>query len=211
MKNYVFLESEKYGVIRAIHTDDGLLLCASDVARALGYKKPSNAVRDHCINVVKREFPTNGGAQLMSFITEAEAWCFCSLCNRPGAEELTEYLFDVAIPFASQRLAGVTVENDEPDDEPAFDFGVDPADEAAVVSYTDKLTDIGAKAGALVFAKAMIEQIIAVLSDKFGFPFDDVLAAASAVAEVEPGAAAMEDEREKYLNDVLGALFGEMV
>lgn len=206
MKNYVFLESEKYGVIRAIHTDDGLLLCASDVARALGYKKPSNAVRDHCINIVKREFPTNGGAQRMSFITEAEAWCFCSLSDRPGAEELTEYLFDVAIPFASQRLAGVAAENDEPDD-PAFDFGVDPA----VVSYADKLTDIGAKAGALVFAKAMIEQIIAVLSDKFDFPFDDVLAAASAVAEVEPGAASAEDEREKYLNDVLGALFGEMV
>ena len=105
MKHYVFLESAKYGVIRAIHTDCSLLLCATDIARALGYKKPRNAACNHCVNMQKLPFPTSGGKQFMSFITAGEAWYFCRFCNRPGAEALAEYLFGTAIPAALQRLA----------------------------------------------------------------------------------------------------------
>ena len=88
MRLNFYLESETFGIIRAVHDDEGVLLCASDIARALGYKKPNNAVHDHCPNVTKLDFPTNGGVQVMSFITPGAAWCFCHYSNRPKAEEL---------------------------------------------------------------------------------------------------------------------------
>ncbi len=168
MDKNIVLESKTYGVIRAVHAEHGLLLCATDVARALGYKKPGNAVRDHCSNVLKLGFPTDGGMQPMSFITPAEAWCFCRSCNLPGADDLTDYLFRVVLPAVKKKL--------------------------------------GMKGEAnVVFAKAVIECVVAILADNFGIPFDDIIAAMGTVMEAAPQEP---DERDIYLDEVLAAIFG---
>ena len=46
-------ENEQYGEIRTMIVDGKILFCASDVAKALGYKNPRKAVSDHCKGVTK--------------------------------------------------------------------------------------------------------------------------------------------------------------
>lgn len=42
-------EEQMFNEVRTIDQEDGkILFCASDVAKALGYKNPSKAVIDHC-------------------------------------------------------------------------------------------------------------------------------------------------------------------
>ena len=44
------------------------LFCGTDVAAALGYSNPRDALRRHCKGVVKRDTLTDGGPQQLSFI-----------------------------------------------------------------------------------------------------------------------------------------------
>lgn len=42
-------ESTEFGAIRTVVDESGsVLFCGSDVAKALGYQKPQNAIRMHC-------------------------------------------------------------------------------------------------------------------------------------------------------------------
>ena len=51
-------ESEEFGKVRTLKEEDGtVLFCAKDVAEALGYSKPRNAVERHCRYALKRGVP----------------------------------------------------------------------------------------------------------------------------------------------------------
>lgn len=68
----VFNNSE-FGSIRTIEGDGKVLFCTSDVAKALGYAKPQNAVAAHCKGALKRGIPTNGGLKEKQNMTMREA------------------------------------------------------------------------------------------------------------------------------------------
>ena len=55
--------NEKFGTVRTITIDDVIYFVASDIARALGYKNPQKAIRDHCKRVNESFIPSNGGEQ----------------------------------------------------------------------------------------------------------------------------------------------------
>ena len=71
MENNVKLETfvnEEFGSVRIIEEDGKYLFCGSDVAKALGYARPNEAVTKHCKGTLKRRTPTAGGVQEMLFI-----------------------------------------------------------------------------------------------------------------------------------------------
>ena len=49
--------SKEFGQIRVIQENGKCLFCASDVAKALGYAKPENAIGRHCRCTLKRGTP----------------------------------------------------------------------------------------------------------------------------------------------------------
>lgn len=51
------LEHEDFGNVRVIYEDGKYLFCALDVATALGYAKPRNAITMHCRYALKRGVP----------------------------------------------------------------------------------------------------------------------------------------------------------
>ncbi len=55
-------ESAQFGSIRTLTEDGKVLFCGNDVARALGFTRPKDAVRDHCRGAVKRRLPTEGAS-----------------------------------------------------------------------------------------------------------------------------------------------------
>ena len=64
MADIQIFNNPEFGIVRTLEEDNGVVLfCASDVAKALGYARPKDAVAAHCKGAVKRRTPTNGGEQ----------------------------------------------------------------------------------------------------------------------------------------------------
>ena len=61
MQGIDIFTSEKFGSIRAIEESGRVLFCGSDVARALGYARPNDAVAAHCRGTVKRRITDSLG------------------------------------------------------------------------------------------------------------------------------------------------------
>lgn len=55
MSNIQIFDNPDFGTVRTLDNDGVVLFCATDVAKALGYSNPYDAISRHCKGVVKRE------------------------------------------------------------------------------------------------------------------------------------------------------------
>ena len=100
-KDFIF-NNEEFGELRTfIDQNGGFWMAGVDVARALGYKNPTNAVKAHCIRdkIVKRRLnsESNNGNYELNFI---ESTNFCRLViksNLPSAERFKNWVLEKAI------------------------------------------------------------------------------------------------------------------
>ena len=60
MNQMEIFNNPEFGSIRVIEENGKYLFCGSDVAGALGYSNPRDALRRHCKGVVKRDAPKRG-------------------------------------------------------------------------------------------------------------------------------------------------------
>ena len=74
MNDMQIFNNPDFGTVRTLDDDGMILFCASDIATALGYARPKDAVAAHCKGAVKRRTLTNGGEQEMSFIPESDLY-----------------------------------------------------------------------------------------------------------------------------------------
>lgn len=94
----VFNNSE-FGDIRTITEDDSkVLFCGKDIAAALGYSRPHEAIKDHCKGAVKRRTLTAGGEQELSFIPEGDVYRLVCNSKLPSAEKFERWVFDEVLP-----------------------------------------------------------------------------------------------------------------
>ena len=54
MNELMIFNNPKFGEVRTITEDGKTLFCGRDVAAALGYKRPNDAITAHCRGTVKR-------------------------------------------------------------------------------------------------------------------------------------------------------------
>ena len=57
MNELMIFNNPEFGEIRTIEENGKVLFCGSDVAKALGYKRPADAVTAHCKGSVIRRLP----------------------------------------------------------------------------------------------------------------------------------------------------------
>ena len=98
MNELQVFNNEQFGSVRTISEDGTVLFCGSDVAKALGYSRPNEAVGDHCKGTVKRRTPTSGGWQEMSFIPEGDVYRLIVRSNLPAAEKFEKWVFEEVLP-----------------------------------------------------------------------------------------------------------------
>ena len=63
MNQMEIFKNPEFGSIRVVEENGRYLFCGTDVAAALGYSNPRDALRRHCKGVVKRDTLTDGGPQ----------------------------------------------------------------------------------------------------------------------------------------------------
>ena len=103
--------NEESGSVRTIEENGKILFCGSDVAKALGYRRPKDAITAHCKGAVKRRLLTNGGAQEMKMISEGDVYRLISHSRLPSAEKFESWIFDDVLPTI--RRTGGYVSNEE--------------------------------------------------------------------------------------------------
>ena len=91
-------ESGEFGRVRVIEENGRALFCGTDVAKALGYARPRNAVNAHCKGALKRGSLTDGGVQELTFIPEGDVYRLITHSRLPGAERFEKWVFDEVLP-----------------------------------------------------------------------------------------------------------------
>lgn len=101
-------KNEQFGEVRTILKGETLLFCGSDVARALGYSRPNEAVARHAKGTLKQRILTKGGEQEMLFITEGDVYRLIVRSKLPAAERFEHWLFDEVVPTIRKTGAYMT-------------------------------------------------------------------------------------------------------
>ena len=94
-------KNEQFGEVRMIEENGKPLFCGSDVARALGYARPNDAIVDHCRCTVKRRIPHPQSPDKeieMAFIPEGDVYRLIVRSKLPSADKFERWVFDEVIP-----------------------------------------------------------------------------------------------------------------
>ena len=113
MNELMIFNNPEFGEIRTIEEDGKVLFCGSDVAKALGYAKPQNAIDRHCKGALKRGIPHPQSPDKtieMNFIPEGDIYSLAAKSELPGAERFESWIFDEVLPSIRKHGAYLTPE-----------------------------------------------------------------------------------------------------
>lgn len=116
MKLQIF-NNEEFGRVRTAQIDDKPYFVATDIANALGYTNPRDAVLRHCKGVVKRDTPTSSGTQQMSYINEGDVYRLIMRSKLPSAERFESWVMDEVLPSIRKNGGYIAGQETMTDDE----------------------------------------------------------------------------------------------
>ena len=112
MNEVTIFNNPEFGEIRTLETEDGkVLFCSIDVATALGYAKPNNAVSAHCRCALKQGVPHPQSPDKtieMTFIPESDVYRLAFGSKLPTAEKFTDWVTEEVLPTIRKHGAYVT-------------------------------------------------------------------------------------------------------
>lgn len=103
----------EFGEIRTLCEGEKVLFCGSDVAKALGYSRPNDALSAHCRYTVKRRTPHPQSPDKsieMSFIPESDVYRLVFSSKLPTAEKFTDWVTEEVLPSIRKHGAYMTPE-----------------------------------------------------------------------------------------------------
>lgn len=98
MNELQIFNSEEFGNIRTTEINGQPYFVAVDVAKALGYSTPRDAISRHCKGVVKHDTPTSSGVQSVSYINEGDMYRLIMKSKLPSAERFESWVMDEVLP-----------------------------------------------------------------------------------------------------------------
>lgn len=99
MNDIQIFNNPDFGTVRTLEEENGaIMFCGKDVAMALGYKSPKDAISAHCKGAVKHRLPTSSGEQDMTFIPESDLYRLVFSSKLPTAEKFTDWVTSEVLP-----------------------------------------------------------------------------------------------------------------
>jgi len=101
MNELQIFKNARFGEIRTVDIDGRTYFVARDVAKALGYAKPENAILAHCKGTLKRGIPhpqSKSSSIEVNVIPEGDIYRLVAHSELPAAEEFESWIFDEVIP-----------------------------------------------------------------------------------------------------------------
>ena len=111
MNELMIFENPEFGKIRSVEIDGEPWLVGKDVAQALGYKNPQEAIRTHVDEEDKgvSEILTPGGKQNVPIINESGLYSLVLSSKLPGAKQFRRWVTSEVLP-AIRKKGGYTHE-----------------------------------------------------------------------------------------------------
>ena len=97
MNELQVFNNNEFGQLRTINIDGKDYFVGKDIALALGYSNPRDAISRHCKGVVKHDSFKESG-QLIALITEGDMYRLITHSKLPTAEKFEEWVFDEVLP-----------------------------------------------------------------------------------------------------------------
>ena len=99
MSELMIFNNPEFGNIRMVDEAGSVLFCGNDVAKALGYKSPKDAISTHCRGAVKRRLTDSiGREQDTAFIPESDLYRLVFSSKLPTAEKFTDWVTKDVLP-----------------------------------------------------------------------------------------------------------------
>ena len=108
MNNVQIFKNIQFGEIRTVDVEGKIYFVGSDVAKALGYAKPQNAIASHCRCALKRGIGVQTGVKSngepaiqiiqMNVIPEGDLYRLVAHSELPSAEKFESWIFDEVLP-----------------------------------------------------------------------------------------------------------------
>ena len=117
MNELKIFTNEEFGEVRTVEIEGKPYFCGTDVAKALGYSNPRDAIARHCKGVVKRDGvslttnqygTTTNQTVSLSFIPEGDLYRLIVSSKLPSAEKFERWVFDEVLPSIRQHGAYMT-------------------------------------------------------------------------------------------------------
>ena len=87
-------ENSEFGELGVLEIDGKPYFPAAACAKALGYKRPADAITAHCKGSVKYRVLTKGGEQKLKFLPEGDLYRLITHSKLPAAERFEKWVFD---------------------------------------------------------------------------------------------------------------------
>ena len=120
MNELMIFNNPEFGEVRTLEEGGKVLFCGSDVAKALGYTNPRDALARHCRGVVKHDAWVQTGEKAdgtpatratgMSFIPESDLYRLVFSSKLPTAEKFTDWVTAEVLPSIRKHGAYMTPE-----------------------------------------------------------------------------------------------------
>lgn len=115
-KIQVFNNTE-FGEIRTAEIEGKPYFMATDIAKALGYSRPNDAISAHCRATVKHSTPISGKMQEVNFIPEGDVYRLIARSKLPQAEKFEKWVFDEVLPSIRKTGGYIAGQEHMTDDE----------------------------------------------------------------------------------------------
>lgn len=116
----LIFKNEEFGQIRTVEVEGKIYFVGSDVARALGYEKPANAVAKHCRYTLKQGIPhpQNPDKQMeVNVIPEGDMYRLITHSKLESAERFESWVFDEVLPQIHQTGGYIPIDENESNEE----------------------------------------------------------------------------------------------
>ena len=118
MNELMLFDNEEFGEIRGVEIEGKPYVVASDVAKALGYKRPNDAISQHCKYTVKHRIPhpQNKTKTLeVNIIPEGDVYRLIIKSKLPSAQKFEEWVMDEVLPQIRQTGGYIPLSEEDDD------------------------------------------------------------------------------------------------
>lgn len=119
MNKIILFEHPQFGRVRTVEINEKIWFCASDIASALGYANPRDAVVRHCKpkGVAICDTPTRSAVQRIKYINEGNVYRLIAGSKLPAAERFESWIFDELVPETLKNGGYILNKKGEADNE----------------------------------------------------------------------------------------------
>lgn len=131
-------QSEEFGQVRTVDLDGKTYFFGKDIATALGYVNPRDAISRHCKGVVKHDSFKEGGQEI-ALLPEGDVYRLIIKSQLESADKFERWVFDEVIPKIRQT-GGYQVKPMSPQEMMRIQLGMIDNHEERIVNLENNMT-----------------------------------------------------------------------